>query len=75
MSRPLRIEYLHREKRPDWLYTDFVLSLFSGQQNAARKQYRLFVESMLGREYESPLKGVVASSILGGAYFINEIRK
>jgi hypothetical protein len=30
---------------------------------------------MLGREYESPLKGVVASSILGGADFINEIRE
>ena len=51
------------------------LSLFSRKTSVARKQYRMFVESMVDVEYESPLKNVFASTILGGRSFINRIRK
>jgi len=35
----------------------------------------MFVESMVDVEYESPLKNVFASTILGGRSFINQIRE
>ena len=35
----------------------------------------MFVESMVDMEYESPLKNVFASTILGGHSFINQIRE
>ncbi len=41
---------------------------------AARKQYRRFVESMVGKESENPLQNIFASTILGAVEFINEIR-
>jgi DNA-directed RNA polymerase specialized sigma subunit len=40
----------------------------------ARKQYKRFVESMAGKEMESPLQNIFASTILGDIKFINEIR-
>ncbi len=66
--------YLNKKKRAEWLYVDFVLSMLNRNPSAARKQYRQFVESMIGHEYESPLRGVFASCILGGVDFIHEIR-
>ncbi|MBN2060037.1 MAG: transposase, partial [Deltaproteobacteria bacterium] len=68
-------DYIGFNKSPDWLFTDFVLSLFDRELSVARKQYRKFVESMVNIEYESPLKNVFASTILGGSNFINEIRE
>ncbi len=38
------------------------------------KKYRRFVESMVGKEAESPLQNIFASTILGSVEFINRIR-
>ena len=68
-------DYIDLNKSPSWLFTDFILSLFSRKISVAKKQYRRFVETMVAKEYESPLKNVFASTILGDKSFINEIRE
>lgn len=68
-------DYINVNKSSKWLCIDFVLSLFSIKTSIAKKQYRRFVESMIDVEYESPLKNVFASTILGGRSFINQIRE
>lgn len=55
-------DYISLTKSPDWLHSDFVLNLFDRKVSVARKQYRKFVESMIGKEYESPLKDVESFS-------------
>ncbi len=67
--------YINMNKSPNWLCTDFILNLFSKKNSVPRKQYRKFVEAMIDVEYESPLKKVFASTILGGRSFINQIRE
>lgn len=66
-------DYIGLNKSPDWLNTDFVLNLFAKKVTVARAEYGRFVESMVDMEYESPLKEVFASTILGSRDFINEI--
>jgi putative transposase len=68
-------DYIGLNKSPDWLNTGFVLNLFARKVTVARTEYRRFVESMIDMEYESPLKEVFASTILGSRDFINEIRE
>ena len=68
-------DYINVNKSSKWLCIDFVLSLFSIKTSIAKKQYRRFVESMIDVEYESPLRNVFASTILGGRSFINQIRE
>ena len=68
-------DYINVNKSSKWLCTEFILSLFSRKTSVARKQYRMFVESMVDVEYESPLKNVFASTILGDRSFINQIRE
>jgi hypothetical protein len=68
-------DYINVNKSSKWLCIDFILSLFSRKTSVAKKQYRRFVESMADVDYESPLKNVFASTILGGRSFINQIRE
>lgn len=64
---------LGQMQSPKWLKTDFVLGYFGKNGAAARKKYRDFVEDLVGKEDESPLKDAVGASILGSAGFIKEI--
>ena len=61
--------YIGNIAAPEWLNTDFVLGSFAN----ARKKYQLFVEDLIGKEYESPLKIIFGSSILGSCSFIEAI--
>jgi len=58
-------------KVPVWLKTSFVLGCFS--EKDAESNYRKFVNDALKEVYESPLKGVIASTILGRPEFVREI--
>ena len=60
---------------PEWLQTDFITDFFGGKKSIAQKRYREFVCSLLNQEYESPLKEVVASTILGSAPFVMEMQE
>ena len=57
--------YIGLNKAPDWLSEDFILGYFGGNSPKARNRYRHFVEDLLDKEYVSPLKHVIASTILG----------
>ena len=66
-------DYIGLNKAPDWLKEGFILGYFGGNSSEARNRYRKFVEDLLDREYDSPLKEVVASTILGSPEFVNEV--
>ena len=67
--------YVGQKRSPKWLVTDFILGYFGRSRSDAPKAYRDFVEAMVNREYESPLKEVFASTILGDEGFIKAIQK
>ncbi|MDD5760249.1 MAG: transposase [Desulfobulbaceae bacterium] len=52
-----------------WLNTGFILGYFDNNGD----NYRLFVEELIDKAYESPLKDTVASTVLGSSAFIEEI--
>ncbi len=53
-----------------WLTTKFILGYFRGSR--AREDYRKFVYDAISREDDSPLKNVIASTILGSPDFVRE---
>ena len=65
--------YIGQSKAPEWMKSDFILGFFGGNGLASKNKYRKFVEDLLGTEYDSPLKAVVASTILGSPDFVNEV--
>ena len=65
--------YIGNVAKPGWVNSDFILSFFSPNMESARKKYRIFVEDLIGNEYESPLRKVVGSTILGTDDFIGDI--
>jgi len=67
--------YIGEEKKPEWLVVNFVLSYFGKKVSVSQKGYREFVSSLIGIDYESPLKKVVASTILGHDEFVKKIRE
>lgn len=61
-----------RNRQKGWLRILF--SVFSaGRVKLPAKAYQEFVETLIKQEYESPLKEVFASTILGGLGFIKAI--
>ena len=54
---------------------EFILGMLSGKEADAKKRYKRFVESAIGVELESPLKGIYGGMILGGERFIKDILK
>ncbi|UCH01225.1 MAG: transposase [Deltaproteobacteria bacterium] len=65
--------YIGQEKASEWLSRDFILAYFGKTVSVAKKRYREFVSSLIGKEYESPLKGVVGATILGSLDFVKDI--
>jgi len=67
--------FIGHKKTPEWLITNFILSYFGKKVSKAQKNYRNFVDAILGQEYNNPLNNVVNSTILGSAEFTEEIKK
>jgi REP element-mobilizing transposase RayT len=65
--------YIGLNKAPDWLKADFILGYCGGNSSEARNRYRKFTEDLLESDYDSPLNGVIASTILGRPEFVNEV--
>lgn len=65
--------YIGLNKAPDWLKADFILGYFGGNSPEARNRYRKFTEDLLDSAYDSPLKEVIASTILGRPEFVHEV--
>jgi putative transposase len=68
-------DYIGARKPPEWLHRDFILGYFGNNFSAAEKEYKKFINSREGKEYESPFKEVFASTILGNAGFIEYVKK
>ncbi len=66
-------QYVGPAKTATWLKTSFILGYFSGED--AGEAYRAFVNDGLLEEGESPLKQVVASTVLGSPEFVREISR
>lgn len=62
--------YIGKKKPPEWLYRGFILGYFGQKVSTAQKKYQQFVNILSGQEYESPLREVVGSTILGAPDFI-----
>jgi hypothetical protein len=67
--------YIGVKNNPSWLKTDNVLGYFDNNLAVAQKLYRHFVEQILGKESESPLKDVFASTFLGSEKFIEHSKE
>ncbi len=65
--------YIGQNRAPEWLKTDFILGYFGGDNAKAHKRYRKFAEDLLAREYDSPLQGAVASTVLGSPEFVADV--
>ena len=68
-------DYIGLRKPPEWLQRDFILGYFGDNFSVAQKEYNRFITSSEGKESESPLKEVFASTILGDAGFVEHVKK
>lgn len=66
--------YIGRKKSPKWLHRDFILSYFGQKITNAQNRYEKFVLALVGQEYDSPLRKVTASLLLGSKDFIKLIK-
>lgn len=66
--------YISKKKKPEWLYTDFILGYFGRKRSSAEKEYQRFVNLIIGEDHESPLKDIVSSTLLGPPNFITYIK-
>ncbi len=66
--------YAGRDKKPQWLTTEFVLGDFGGEGGRGFDKYREYVERGDSKELDNPLKKVIASTFLGGKEFIESIK-
>jgi hypothetical protein len=67
--------YIGKEKAPSWLQRRFILGYFGRSTKTAQKGYEKFVTQLVDKDYESPLKDVFGSVLLGSHAFIEFIKK
>ena len=65
--------YIGQSKVQDWLKTDFILGYFSKNKADAWKIYRIFVEALIGKEYDSPLLAAIGTAVLGSTEFVESV--
>ena len=66
--------YIGVKKAPGWLHRDFILGYFGDKVSNAQLGYKKFVSLLVARKYDSPLKEVTASVLLGSQDFIQFIK-
>lgn len=66
--------FIGKQKAPDWLEMDWLLSLFGKGRRRACKAYQAFVESVVPAAVENPVKDVVSGFILGGVEFVEWVK-
>ena len=65
--------YIGQSKAPDWLKTDFILGYFGKNKLVASKKYTVFVEELIGTEYDSPLHDAIGMAVLGSPGFVESV--
>ena len=66
-------QYIGKKKPEKWLVRDFVLGYFGKNYSTSQKAYKIFVDRLIGQEYDNPLKDVIGSVLLGSQDFIHFI--
>lgn len=66
--------YISRS-RDEIVTEDFIWGMISEDRGEARKGYRTYVESAIGRELENPFRAVYGGMIFGSKQFIKDILK
>lgn len=61
-------------KAPEWLETEWLLSLFGGTPGQEKPGYRDFVESAVDQKIKNPSKDIVDGIVLGGADFVTRVK-
>jgi putative transposase len=59
------INYIGQCTAPTWLKMETILDYFGKKNKEAMKKYRLFVEELLGKEYDSPFRNTFGCAVLG----------
>jgi putative transposase len=67
------LSYIGQSKVPAWLKTDFILEYFGQNSADASKKYRVFVEELIGTEYDSPLLAAIGTAVLGSTEFVETV--
>jgi putative transposase len=67
--------YIGECEPPAWLCRDFILKYFGIDKKISEKKYRRFVSALIAMQYDSPLRAVVGSTLLGSEGFINSIKE
>lgn len=67
--------YVGRKKAPQWLYRNFILRYFGDNPSVAQTGYRRFLTAKVNDGNESPLDGVVGSTLLGSLDFVAHIKE
>ncbi|KAA0893453.1 REP-associated tyrosine transposase [Oryzomonas rubra] len=65
--------YTGQASAPAWLQTKVILEYFGKREAEAKKKYRGFVESLLGKEYDNPARSVSGTTVLGTPGFLEKI--
>jgi len=65
--------YIGQSQAAEWLKTDFILGYFGPRGAAAGTGYRMFVEEMIDKKYESPLQTAIGAAVLGTADFVETV--
>jgi REP element-mobilizing transposase RayT len=65
--------YIGNGNAPEWLKREFIFGYFGKRAADAMKNYRAFIEDLIEKEYESPLKDTFGTAILGTAEFKDTI--
>lgn len=60
---------------PDWLETQWLLSLFGKDLKSAHRRYRDYVEAVQHETIENPGKHAVSGMVLGGADFVDWVKQ
>jgi len=67
--------FIGKKTAPNWLETDWLLSLFGKRRKVAAENYRDFVEKINITKVENPAENLVGGFILGSSDFINWVKE
>ncbi len=65
--------YIGQAASPTWLKIETALDYFGKKKKEAMNKYRSFVEDLLWKEYESPVKNTFGATVLGTPEFIDMV--
>jgi len=68
-------QYVGQKEPEVWLARGFILGYFGKKYATAQKRYKDFVALLIGKDYESPLKEVFGSVLLGSQDFVISIKE